>query len=82
MRGQLPDNLAMLDEYRTNIEQINLSISCIFINLIFDTGPYVAEDNLPTGQLPEAPIIPPDFPTPPGLCYEILSIVLVKTLIL
>lgn len=66
----------MLEEYRTNIEQINLSISCIFINLIFDTGPYVPEDNLPTGQLPEAPI------TPPGLCYEILSIALVKTLIL
>lgn len=68
----------MLEEYRTNIEQINLSISCIFINLIFDTGPYVPEDNLPTGQLPEAPIIPPDFPTPPGLCMKFCQLLLLR----
>lgn len=68
----------MLEEYRTNIEQNNLSISCIFINLIFDTGPYVPEDNLPTGQLPEAPIIPPDFPTPPGLCMKFCQLLLLR----
>lgn len=34
----------------------------------FYVGPYVPENNIPTGQLPEQP-------TPPGLCDKILPFV-------
>lgn len=51
------------------VNTYNRFLRKILISVIFYLGPYIPEDNIPTGQVPEQPI-------PPGLCDEILPFVI------
>lgn len=53
------------------INKLNVFLIKIFNQYDFYVGPYVPEDNIPTGRLPEQPI------SPAGLCDETIRYIYV-----